>query len=430
MPNLHIHHATIVTMDDDFTLIDDGAIAISDTRITYVGEQEGAPAARGDDEVIDARGMVAIPGLINAHTHLGMTLFRGAADDLPLQTWLKEKIWPVEAKLTREDVYWGSLLGIAEMLRAGVTTFSDMHWYVEAVADAVRESGIRGCLSGVVIGIVPNAETILERAIAQVKDFIEEGHPLITPFFGPHAPYTVPKAMMLRVIEAAAELGVSINTHLSETVSEVEECVREHGIPPIALMNEYGLFSVPVTAAHCVHPNDEEIPILAERRVGVVHCPSSNMKLGSGIAPVPAYLDADVIVGLGTDGAGSNNTLDMLREVREAALLHKVHGDPTAVPASEALAMATRGSAAALRLTEVGSLEIGKIADLALLRFDQPHLTPRGRVVSHLAYAAYASDVDSVIVNGRLLMRGRRLLTLDEERIRARADESARRLFG
>ena len=430
MPNMHVHHATIVTMDDDFTLIEDGAITLSDTRITYVGPQAGAQAVREGEEVIEARGMVAIPGLINAHTHLGMTLFRGAADDLPLMTWLHEKIWPVEAKLTREDVYWASLLGIAEMLRAGVTTFNDMHWYVDAVADAVRESGIRGCLAGVVIGIVPGAEVILDRAIAQVKEFIAEGHPLITPSFGPHAPYTVPRAMLQRVIEAAAELGVSIHTHLSETKGEVEECVREHGVPPIALMNQYGLFNVPVTAAHCVYPSEEEIPILAERRVGVVHCPSSNMKLGSGIAPVPAYLDAEVIVGLGTDGAGSNNTLDMLREVRGAALLHKVLGAPTAITAAEALSLATRGSAAAIRQPELGSLEIGKIANLALLRFNRPHLTPGGRVISDLAYAAYAGDVDTVIVHGRVLMRARRLLTLDEERIRAKVEESARRLFG
>ncbi len=375
------------------------------------------------------RGMVAIPGLINAHTHLGMTLFRGAADDLPLMTWLQEKVWPVETRLTAEDVYWSSLLGIAEMLRGGVTTFADMYWFADAVADAVRESGIRACLSGVVIGIVPQAEAMLEKAIAQVKGFIAEGNPLIIPFFGPHAPYTVPKPMMQRVIALAAELGVGIQTHLSETMNEVKDCVREHGAGPIAVMNQLGLFSVPVTAAHCVHPIDDEMAILAERQVGVVHCPSSNMKLGSGIAPVPAFLDADIIVGLGTDSAGSNNTLDILREVRGAALLQKVNGDPTALSASEALALATRGSAAALRLPYLGALAVGKIADIALLNFDRPHLTPRGRVVSDLVYAAYAGDVDTVIVHGRILMRGRRLLTLDEERIRARVNESAQRLF-
>jgi len=430
MPNLHIHDAAIVTMDNDFTLIDDGAIVSADGRLIYVGPQAGAPAPRAEDQIIDAAGMVAIPGLINAHTHLAMTLFRGAADDLPLMTWLQEKIWPVEARLTPEDVYWASLLGIAEMLRAGVTTFHDMYWHVEAVADAVRESGIRAGLSGVVIGVIPGAEAMLEQAIERVRALVKEGHPRIIPFFGPHAPYTVPKPMMQRVVEAAAEIGVGIHTHLSETRSEVAECLREHGTTPIALMNQIGLFTVPVTAAHCVHPTEEEIPILAECKVGVAHCPSSNMKLGSGIAPVPAYLDADVIVGLGTDGAGSNNTLDILREVRGAALLHKVHGDPTAIAASEALFMATRGGAAAMRQPDLGSLEIGKIADIALLNFQQPHLAPRGRIISDLVYAAYASDVDTVIVHGKVLMRGRQLLTLDEARIRAKVNESAQRLFG
>lgn len=429
MPNLHVRNATLVTMDDDFTVIEHGELVISDARITYAGAQAGAPAMHDGGQVIDAGGMVAIPGLINAHTHLGMTLFRGAADDLPLMSWLQEKIWPIEAKLTPEDVYWASLLGIAEMLRAGVTTFGDMYWYVEAVADAVRESGIRACLSGVVIGVVPEADALLAQAISRVKAFVAEGHPRIIPFFGPHAPYTVPKPMMQRVIEAASEIGVGIHTHLSETQSEVTDCLRDHGATPIALMQQIGLFNVPVTAAHCVYASEEEIDILADRQVGVVHCPSSNMKLGSGIAPVPAFLDAGVTVGLGTDGAGSNNTLDVLREVRAAALLHKVHGDPTAISAPEALLMATHGSAAALHLPDLGSLEIGKIADITLLDFNKPHLIPENRIISDLVYAAYASDVDTVIVHGQVVMRNRKLLTLDEERIRAKVNESARRLF-
>ena len=371
-----------------------------------------------------------MPGLINAHTHLGMTLFRGAADELPLQAWLKEKIWPVEARMTREDVYWASLLGIAEMLRAGVTTFCDMYWHVEAVAEAVRESGIRACLSGVVIGVLPGAASMLARAIERVKALIDEGHPRIVPCFGPHAPYTVPAPMLRLVIETAAEFGVGINTHLSETLDEVQASVKEFGLTPIARMQQVGLFSVPVTAAHVVHPTEEEIHLLADARVGVAHCPSSNMKLGSGIAPVPALLEAEVVVGLGTDGAGSNNTLDVLREVRAAALLHKVNGDPAALNAAQALALATRGGAAALRLPELGSLEVGKLADITLLDFAQPHLTPEGRVLSNLVYAAYASDVDTVIVHGEVLMEHRRLLTLDEPRIRARVNEAVKRLFG
>jgi len=430
MPDLHLQHACAVTLDDQFRLIDDATIVVSDARIVYIGTAAGAPAPRPGDRVIDATGKVALPGLINAHTHLAMTLFRGAVDDLPLKAWLEEKIWPAEVHFTPEDVYWASRLGIAEMLRAGVTTFSDMYWHVEAVADAVRESGIRACLSGVVIGVLPGADAILDRAIERVKGFIDEGNPRIIPFFGPHAPYTVPEPMLRRIIEAAAELGVGINTHLSETPDEVAQSLQISGMTPIAYVNQVGLFSVPTTAAHCVHPTEEEVGILAGQRVGVVHCASSNMKLGSGIAPVPALLNAGVTVGLGTDGAGSNNTLDIMREMRLTALLHKVGGDPTAVSAPQALHMATRGGALALNLPDLGALEAGTLADIILLDFDKPHLTPAGRVVSDLVYAAYGSDVDTVIVHGQVLMEGRKLLTLDEERIRAKVNESARRLFG
>lgn len=431
MSRLHLHHVTAVTLDDDQRVLEHAALVIEDARIVYVGPQATAPTPAAEDEVIDAAGMVAMPGLINGHTHLAMTLFRGAADDLPLMTWLQEKIWPVEAHLTRDDVYWASLLGIAEQLRAGVTTFADMYWHVEAVADAVRDSGIRAALAGVVIGIVPDAAGLLANAIARVTALKAEGHPRITPLFGPHAPYTVPASMLRQVVDAAAALGVGIHTHLSETVGEVEASVGEHGVPPIAYMEQVGLFAVPVAAAHVVHTDAREREILAQRGVGVIHCPSSNMKLGSGIAPIPDYVQRGITVGLGTDGAGSNNTLDVLREVRAAALLHKVGGDATVLPAPQALALATRGNARAFGLTEVGALQVGFLADVVLYDFAKPHLTPGGaaRTVSHLAYAAYASDVDTVIVHGRVLMRGRQLLTLDEQRIYGQIADIARRLF-
>jgi len=429
MPDLHLRHTCAITMDDRFTVIDDATIVISDARILYAGQADGAPAAKPGARVIDAAGKVALPGLINAHTHLAMTLFRGAADDLPLKTWLEEKIWPVEAHITPEDVYWASLLGIAEMLRAGVTTFNDMYWHVEAVADAARESGIRAGLSGVVIGILPEGDAILDRAIERVKTFIDEGHPRIIPYFGPHAPYTVPDPMLRRIVEAASELGVGVHTHLSETRDEVAQSLQATGMTPIAAMNRVGLFAMPTVAAHCVHPSEEEMNILAERRVGVAHCPSSNMKLGSGTAPVPGFVNAGITVGLGTDGAGSNNTLDIMREMRLTALLHKVGGDPTSVSAPQALRLATRGGALALNLPELGALETGKLADIILFDFNKPHLTPAGRAVSNLVYAAYGSDVDTVIVHGQVLMEDRKLLALDEERIRAKVNESARRLF-
>lgn len=431
MSAIHLHQITAVTMDAAERVLRDAAIVTANEQIVYVGPMAGAPPTRDGDTVIDGTGMVAIPGLINCHTHLAMTLFRGAADDLPLMTWLQEKIWPVEAHLTEEDVYWASLLGIAEMLRAGVTTFSDMYWHVEAVARAVRESGMRAHLSGVVIGVAPNGAEMLAKAEERVRAFVAEAHPRITPMFGPHAPYTVPEVMLRRVAETASELGVGIHTHLSETRAEVEESQRLHGLAPIQYVQRVGLFTVPVTAAHCVYPLAEEFPLLAEHGVGVAHCPSSNMKLGSGLAPVAEYLRASVTVGLGTDGAGSNNTLDVLQEARAAALLAKVTGDPTAVPAAQALGMATRDGARALHRADIGALEVGKLADIALLDFTAPHLTPaEGREMSHLVYAAQGSDVDTVIVHGQVLLRGRRLATLDGAMIRSHVRESAQRLFG
>ena len=429
MASIYIEHVTALTMRDEALLLSDATLVIDGERLVYVGPSAAAPAPTADAEIINGRGMVAMPGLINTHTHLAMTLFRGAADDLPLMTWLQEKIWPVEAHLTRDDVYWASLLGIAEMLRAGVTTFCDMYWHVEAVADAVRESGIRACLSGVVIGTLPTSDIILDASIRRVRAFVEEAHPRITPFFGPHAPYTVPDAMLQTIVAEAQSLGVGIHTHLSETAAEVEQCQAEYGMTPIARMQRAGLFSVPVVAAHCVHPSEEDIALLAEHQVAVAHCPSSNMKLGSGIAPVPRYLHAGVTVALGTDGAGSNNTLDLLREARAAALLHKEQGDPTAVTALQALRMATCSGAQALRLPETGTLEAGKLADVVLFDFRKPHLKPGGRVISDLAYAAYAGDVDTVIVHGKVLLRKGTLTTLDEEKIFAHVAESVARLF-
>lgn len=429
MSSIHIHHVTALTMHEEALLINDAALVITGERLNYVGPTAHAPMIAADDIYIDGQGMVAMPGLINAHTHLAMTLFRGAADDLPLMTWLQEKIWPVEARLTSDDVYWASLLGIAEMLRAGITTFCDMYWHVEAVADAVRESGIRACLSGVVIGNMPNSAAILDSAIQRVRNFRSEAHPRITPFFGPHAPYTVPDAMLKTIIAEAQNLNVAIHTHLAETTAEVASCHAEFHCSPIARMQQVGLFSVPVIAAHCVHPDENDFDVLAENKVSVAHCPSSNMKLGSGIAPITRYLKNGVTVALGSDGAGSNNTLDILREMHTAALLHKVAGDSTAVNALQALQLATYAGANALRLPELGYLSAGKLADVILVDFQQPHLKPKDRIISNLVYAAGAGDVDTVIVHGKILLRKRQLTTLDLTTIYAHVEESVTRLF-
>ncbi len=430
MPTTYITNITAITMDAQNTIFDDATIVIVDERITFVGPSSAPPALAVGAEIIDGAGMVAIPGLVNAHTHVAMTLFRGAGDDLPLMTWLTEHIWPVEARMTDDDVYWGSLLGVAEMLRAGVTSFQDMYWHLPATARAVRESGIRACLSGPIIGAMPGNEDAVACAAEQIRAINGENNPLLTACFGPHAPYTVPPAMLTQIIDAAGELGVRINIHLAETAGEVAGHIAQYGATPVKHLHQLGLFNVPVTAAHCVHFSPEEIEILAAADAVVAHCPSSNMKLGSGIAPVPALLRAGVPVALGSDGAGSNNTLDILREVRQAALLHKVMGDTTAVSAAQALRMATVSGAAALGHADIGVLAPGKLADITLLDFNCAHLQPSaGRQQSHLAYAASGHDVNTVIVHGKVLLRNHQLTTIDEKLIFTKVEEIARRLF-
>ncbi|MEI7833714.1 MAG: amidohydrolase family protein, partial [bacterium] len=273
MSSIQIKNATAITMDEQNSIIHEATIAIADDKIIFAGPAAAAPVPGGDTEIIDGTRMVAIPGLVNAHTHLAMTLFRGAADDLPLMSWLTEHVWPVEARITEADVYWGSLLGVAEMLRAGVTSFQDMYWHVPATARAVRESGIRACLSGPIIGTMPGSEDAAACATEHIRAINGEKHPRLSACFGPHAPYTVPPAILTQIIDAAGELGVRVNIHLSETSGEVAGHRKQYGATPVAHLHQLGLFNVPVTAAHCVHITPEEIGILAENNVSVVHCP-------------------------------------------------------------------------------------------------------------------------------------------------------------
>ncbi len=427
--SIAIKGATIITLDGDERIIDTGDIGIQGSEIVYVEEDGEAPAA---ETTIDGAECVALPGFVNAHTHLAMTLMRGFADDMRVQEWLEQKIWPTEERLEPDDVYWGAMLGIVEMIRSGTTCFNDMYWAFEETLKAVLESGIRACPSGVLIGVHPDAEAHLAAAVDFVQRCQEDGHERVVPLFGPHAPYTCPDAMLKRVLAKALELGVGIHIHISETEREVRESLAEHGKTPVERFRDLGLFEAHVVAPHCVHPTDSDIDVLAEHGVGVVHNPGSNMKLASGIAPVPEMQRRGVTVGLGTDGAASNNNLDMLEEARLAALLHKVNsGDPTVISAYEALAMATSESAKALGISDqVGSIEVGKRADVILIDLDRPHLSPRHNVVSHIAYAARASDVTTTIVHGEALMLDGKLTGLDEAEIMREASRRAERLVG
>lgn len=426
-----IRDATIVTMDDEHRVLPHADLVISGSEIARIRTSGEAHPEVPSDRVIDASGMVAVPGLINAHTHCAMTLLRGYADDMPLMPWLEERIWPVETKLEADDVYWGTLLGIAEMIRAGVTCFNDMYHYFESAARAALDSGMRAVVSGVLLAFLPDADERLEHAIEFAREWRDKGDGLLVTMLGPHAPYTVPNHFLDRVIEGAREVGVGIHIHVSETRREVEESRRDYNQTPVERLSEIGLLDVdPIAAAHCVHLTAGDIDTLVEKRVGVSHCPGSNMKLASGVAPIPKLLEAGAIVGLGTDGPASNNNLDVLEEARLAALLHKTHtGDPTAVPAYTALAMATRGSAEALGIGDrVGRIQAGMKADIALLDFRQPHLFPPHDVISHLVYAARAGDVRTVFVNGRPVMLDRKLLTIDEEEVYGRVRDRLKRL--
>lgn len=391
-------------------------IAIDGSYIISIGQ---APDNWQANDVIDCTGKLAIPGFINTHTHAAMTLFRSYADDMLLMDWLQNKIWPAEANLTSEDVYWGSLLAIAEMLKSGTTTFADMYFYMPQVAQAVAESGIRAVLARGMAGVAPNGEQAIYESELFYKEWHNAADGRITVMLGPHAPYTCPPKYLTRVVSLAQRLGAEIHIHLAETTGEVENCLKEHGKTPIALMNELGVLDCGVLAAHCVHLTPQDIKIMQQKKVRVAHNPGSNMKLASGIAPIMDLLSAGVCVGLGTDGAASNNNLDMLEEARLASLLAKVSSyNPLAIPAPLALTMATTNGAIALGLNTVtGSLKPGLKADITLFSTKHTHWCPHHDSVSLLVYSAQASDVDTVIVDGKTLLAKGSLTTIDEEQL-------------
>lgn len=393
------------------------AVAVENGVIRYVG---AIPVDWTPDERVDAAGKLIMPGLINTHTHAAMTLLRGYADDLPLQEWLAEKIWPAEARLTGEHVYWGTLLAIVEMLRSGTTCFADMYFYLDEIARAVTESGIRAALSYGMIGLDPaKAERELATGLDFARRYRGAADGRIMSMLAPHAPYTCPDGFLREVIAAAATEDLPLHIHVSETERENREMAAQTGRTPTAHLAEVGLFVRPVLLAHGVWLSTADIAILRQHRVGVAHCPGSNLKLASGIAPVTELLQAGVPVGLGTDGAASNNNLDLLREVHLAAIIHKVREkSATVIPAKIALRLATVGGAACLgREDSLGCLAPGHRADLILVDLCRAHVTPGHDPISHLVYAARGSDVTDVMVDGRFLLRQGELVTLDEERI-------------
>lgn len=402
-------------------------ILIEGTRIrSFPEDVEGISS----DEVIDGKGMLALPGLINTHTHVAMTLFRSYADDLALMDWLQNMIWPAEAHLDDDIVYWGSMLAFAEMIRGGTTAFCDMYMFMESCAKAAEKAGIRGNIARGLAGITPNGEKALEENIRLYQDWNNACDGRIRVMLGPHAPYTCPPEYLKKVRDASEKYGIPIHIHLAETKGEVETCIEKFGITPIALMNQIGLFDRPTLAAHCVHVNEEDIQIMAEKHVCVAHNPGSNLKLASGIAPVPKMRSAGITVGLGTDGASSNNKLDMFAEMRLAALIHKAAAlDPFAVKADEAMQMGTAEGAKCLGYDDLGALDEGKLADIILIDRSGYHWKPRFNSISLAVYAGNSMDVDTVIVNGQLLMRGKELLTIDKEQLDFETERVTKKLY-
>ena len=422
--NLLIKNATVVLPDGQTKTAN---IAVEGSKILAIGE---APADFIAEQTIDAKDMLAIPGFVNAHTHASMTLLRSYADDMELMTWLNDHIWPVEAKMISNDIYWGAALAAVEMIQSGTTTFADMYGpFMERVADVVTESGMRGVLSRGIIGVAPDGEKKLEENISLYEDYNGAANGRIKVMFGPHAPYTCPPEFLKKVAAAAQRLGAEVHIHMNETKAEIEQITKQYGKRPFEYVEDTGLFESPTLAAHCVHLSDDEIAIIKKHHIRVAHNPGSNMKLASGIAPVPRLLKEGVTVALGTDGTSSNNNLDMLQEVQLAALLHKVNEyDPLAVPAFEALKMGTEYGAKAVGLDGIGRFEAGAKADIVLVSMKGAAWVPRFNEVSLLVYSGSAADVDTVICDGKVLMQHRELKTLDEEKIKYEAQKCAERL--
>jgi len=411
----------------------DGVVPHADVVID--GRRYEAVVSRGGvdgqfDRVIAGEGCLLIPGLVNAHTHLAMTLFRGLAPDLRLERWLRDCIWPREKKLTAKDVYWGSLLGLAEMIRTGTTAFLDMYFFMDEVARAVEEVGLRALLSyGIIAPTIERVDPEIQKAERLVRDWDGKAEGRIRVALAPHAPATCLPEVWRRIAQLAREVRVPVHTHLAETAAEVEQIRAETKKSPTEWLEELEVFSVPVVAAHCVHVSEKDIEILAAHGATAVHCPTSNLRLACGIAPVQEMLDGGVNVALGTDGAASAGDLNMIEEMRLAALLAKVRADdPAALPAAEALRCATSRGAAALGLgKELGTIEPGRRADGVLISMKGPHFCPGYDPLADLVYAGQGLDVEAAFVDGQLLLADGEFLTLDVDKVQGRCRQLSRR---
>jgi 5-methylthioadenosine/S-adenosylhomocysteine deaminase len=419
----------VVTEDAQRRVIENGAVAILGDHIVDVGPRAEIDAKYFATNRIEQPNAILAPGLINTHTHAAMSLFRGVADDLKLQDWLQKYIFPAEAKnVDREFVRWGTRLGLLEMALSGTTTFADMYYFEETVAEETKKAGMRGVLGQTVIGFPAPDYKTPEAALVGAEKFIQAytDDPLIVPAVAPHAIYTTSDQTLQAARTLAGKYGKPLIIHIAETKAEFEEAMEKRKKTPVAALADLGVLNGWTLVAHAVWLDPKDFGLLRAAGTGVAHCPSSNMMLASGVAPVLKMLQAGIPVGLGTDGvAGSNNDVDLMEEMDLAAKLQKVtSGDPTALPADQAFAMATILGARALKMdAQIGSLEAGKRADIISIRLDEPNAVPLYNVYSQLVYALKSSDVGDVMVNGRMIVRNRRMLTIDDKAVMAKAEE-------
>ncbi|AEY66738.1 amidohydrolase [Clostridium sp. BNL1100] len=427
-----IKNAELITNDESKPLITGGYIGIKDGRIDFISDSppENAEAR----QVIDGRNKIAMPGLVNAHTHSAMTLMRNYADDLALEKWLFDNIFPVEAKLTDKDVYWGTMLGISEMLKSGITAFADMYMFMDEVARAVIETGIKANLCKSPVQFFEDGQLKRLDASQGTIDYYNRYHNSangrIKVFVEIHSVYLFNENTLRNAAKLAKQLNTGIHIHLLETVSEVESSKKDYGMTSIEICRETGVLDVPVMAAHCVHLSDSDLRIMKEKKASVVHNPTSNLKLGSGIARVPEMMDMGINVCLGTDGAASNNNLNMFEEMNLAAILHKgVAMNPQLMKAHDVLRMGTVNGARAIGFDDTGILSEGMKADIILVDTDKPHFYPKNDPMAMIVYSAQAADVDTVIVDGNILMKNREFTQIDEEKIKFEVATLSKRLL-
>lgn len=428
---LRIKDATIVTQDEARRVLH-GDVLVEDGRITHVGEAKGRKEA---DRTLDGRGQVLMPGLVNLHTHLAMGLLRGHGDDMHLEAWLKDRIWPAEDRIGEAEMRAGADLGLLELIRGGTTSYLDMYWLEESVmAPASRAAGVRAWVGEGMVDIHQTEPGNPNRKLAQVERFVKATQaakdPLVTPCPSPHGTYTCYPETYAEAARISAEHGVPLHTHCSETRTEVHDVQAKSGVRPLGFLQRHGALTDRTVLAHCGWITKEEVKDIGKAHASVAHCPVSNLKLATGgVAPVPELHQAKVKVGLGTDGAASNNTLDLFETMKFAALVQKNHRwDATVLPHHTVLDMATRDGADALHRPDLGRIVVGATADLCLVDFRRPHLVPRHDAISHLVYAAGARDVSATIVHGKVLMAEGRVETLDEAKVLAAAEAAGQRI--